>query len=54
MKRFRFEIQGLITDVVEAETVEEARSMVIYNLEHGEYDECLSHDATVSDGEEIK
>jgi len=52
MKKYRFEIQTLITVEVEAENISDARILVIDNLYSGDYDNELSNDPYVSDGDE--
>ena len=54
MKKFKFEIQCLIKDTIEANTVEEARRIILEYLENGNYDESFSEEASVSDGREIE
>ena len=54
MRKFRFEIQSLVTEIIEAENVVEARLKVLEYLEEGNYDICFREECSVSDGVEIK
>lgn len=53
MTKFKFEIQNCITTVIEAENVEEARMLIINNLDDFA-DEMISSSCYVSDGKEVK
>ena len=52
MRKFKFEIQGLIKVEIEADSPNEARASLINNLDS--YAEALISDAYVSDGKELK
>ena len=51
--KYKFEIQNCIKVEAEAEDMLEARRKIINNLNNGFYDDELSSDAYVSDGEEV-
>lgn len=53
LKKFKFQIQSLVTDEIEAETIEDARLKVMEYLEEGNYDVPLREDSNVSDGVEL-
>jgi hypothetical protein len=54
LKKFKFEIQSLVVDEIEAETVEDACLKVMEYLEEGNYDDALREESSVSDGIEIQ
>lgn len=52
MRKYEFEIQNLIKAVIEADSAEEARAILIDTLD--DYADALISDAYVSDGKETK
>lgn len=52
MKKFKFEIQQLITVEIEGNSADEARMKLIHSLD--DYAEQMTDDCYVSDGEEVK
>lgn len=54
MKKYRFEIQECLSVDIEATDKETARMIVINRLNGGAYNEEMTSNPYVSDGEEIK
>jgi len=53
MTKFKFEIQNCIETIIEAENAEEARMLIINNLDEFA-DEMISGSCYVSEGKEVK